>query len=121
MRLRVRSSWLTVGLMSFGLALAGCGGGTTPEVPAAADDGSVDAQLVEGRELFIGSCARCHGADGGGGAGPNLSAGRSAEAFPAIADQIAVVRSGRDAMPAFGEKLSEEGLEAVVRFVREVL
>jgi putative heme-binding domain-containing protein len=31
------------------------------------------ADLAKGRQLFLGMCSRCHGAEGGGGEGPNLN------------------------------------------------
>jgi putative heme-binding domain-containing protein len=31
------------------------------------------ADLAKGRELYLGMCSRCHGAEGGGGEGPNLN------------------------------------------------
>src|SRR5579872_2615868 len=31
------------------------------------------ADVQKGRQLFLGMCSRCHGAEGGGGEGPNLS------------------------------------------------
>jgi len=31
------------------------------------------ADVAKGRQLFLGMCSRCHGAEGGGGEGPNLS------------------------------------------------
>ena len=81
-----------------------------------------DAVLAQGQQVYNGSCASCHGVDGGGGLGRKL-AGQVEEVFPDIEDQIAVVRDGRPGtnMPAFGDRLSPEEIEAVVRYTREHL
>lgn len=71
-----------------------------------------------GAEVYAASCAGCHGADGGGGAGPQLSDGAVVDAFPDEADQVAVVTDGRGGMPAFGERLSAEEIAAVVAYTR---
>lgn len=95
--------------------VAGCApGGTAPPAPPG------DAELARGREIWVERCARCHGADGSGGAGPRL-AGRVREAYPEPADQIRVVTEGRRGMPAFGDVLDDDDIAAVVRYTREVL
>ncbi len=99
------------------VALASCtaGGAQVPEVT------NGDTVLIEGRELYIRNCAQCHGAAGDGGRGPQLSDGRVFDRFPDLADQVAMVGEGRNNMPAFDGKFSEDQLVAVVRFTREVL
>lgn len=71
-----------------------------------------------GAEIYGASCARCHGADGGGGIGPQLSDGAVVEAFPDPADEVAVVTDGRGSMPAFGGSLSETEIQQVVDYTR---
>ncbi len=93
----------------------GCASASTPEVA----DG--DPTLQSGRDVYIRQCASCHGGDGGGGRGTKLSDGVVTAAYPDIEDQITVVAEGRNAMPAFGGRLTPEEIEAVVRFTREVL
>ena len=51
--------------------------GSTPASPGAA--------------LFAANCASCHGADGGGGVGPQLAGGAVVEQFPSVDDQITFV------------------------------
>jgi cytochrome c oxidase subunit 2 len=110
-----------VAVLAATAALAlGCGGPDSPEVPEDAG-GTADPVLVEGRDVYQARCASCHGASGGGGAGPALNDGRMVDAYPDVADQIDVIANGRGAMPAFGERLSAEEIEAVVRYTREVL
>ncbi len=97
------------------LVLTACGG-TAPEVGEGADPG-----LIEGRSVWIGQCASCHGASGGGGRGTQLNDGRVLDRYPEIADQIALVTNGRGGMPAYAGRLSDEQIEAVVRYTREIL
>ena len=104
-----------------GLALAGplavvaCTAGDLPEVPAD------DVQLVAGRMVYANNCAPCHGADGGGGVGLQLNGGRLLEQVPDPADQRLLVENGRNQMPGFGEKLSSDEIDAVVRYTREII
>jgi mono/diheme cytochrome c family protein len=94
---------------------AGCVAGVVPEAPAD------DPELVQGRDVYIANCVSCHGGAGAGGRGNKLNEGQVLESFPDPADQVALVTGGRQAMPAFGDRLSNEEIEAVVRFTREVL
>ena len=48
-------------------------------------------------------------------------AGESSTVYPDPADQVAVVTNGRGGMPAFGDKLTEEEIAAVVEYTRTVL
>lgn len=43
------------------------------------------------------------------------------EAFPDVADQVALVSEGAGGMPGFGASLSPEEIEAVVLYTREDL
>jgi cytochrome c oxidase subunit II len=87
-----------------------------PDVPEGADP-----VLLQGRDVFAARCVSCHGESGGGGRGPSVRGERMLERFPDPADQIAVIANGRGGMPAFGSVLSEEEIDAVVRYTREVL
>jgi cytochrome c oxidase subunit 2 len=80
-----------------------------------------DPQLVLGRQVFQDNCARCHGGNGQGGAGPKLSDGRVVEHFPDPAQEEQVIRNGRGAMPAWDKKLTDEQIAAVLRYTREAL
>ncbi len=71
-----------------------------------------------GASIFAANCASCHGTDGGGGLGPQLSDGKVVEAFPDAADQVAVVTDGRGGMPSFGGDLTAAQIEQVVEFTR---
>jgi mono/diheme cytochrome c family protein len=71
-----------------------------------------------GAALFAANCARCHGSDGGGGIGPQLSDGKVLAAFPDVADEITLVTRGMDGMPAFGGQLSAAQIDQVVDYTR---
>jgi mono/diheme cytochrome c family protein len=79
---------------------------------AAAGDGG------PGAELYSANCARCHGGDGGGGIGPQLSDGQVVDAFPDVEGEIEVVTDGRGSMPSFGDRLSAAEIEQVVEYTR---
>jgi cytochrome c551 len=92
---------------------------TTPTASSSAGGQPVSQPAaVDGRAVFGNRCASCHGSDGGGGLGPQLSGGRAAQRFPNIADQIGVITNGRGGMPAFGSKLSQAEIQAVAEYTR---
>jgi len=99
------------------LGVAACGGGgAAPDLPADADD-----ELRLGEEVYAKNCSNCHGADGSGGLGKTLNDGAVIATYPDAADQAAFVEVGASSMPAFGERLSPDEIDAVVRYTREVL
>jgi mono/diheme cytochrome c family protein len=71
-----------------------------------------------GAQVFAANCASCHGADGGGGTGPQLAGGAAVGRFPDINDQIAFVTDGSGSMPAFGGQLSPTQIRQVVEYTR---
>lgn len=77
------------------------------------------AQELSGKDLFIQSCSRCHGQNGEGGKGPNLTTAKKkakwADSDARIVEQIT---KGGLIMPAFGKKLSAEKIEAIASYVR---
>jgi mono/diheme cytochrome c family protein len=87
------------------------------------DDGGGGAGAAgsgPGAELYAANCARCHGSDGGGGIGPQLSDGQVADEFPDVADEIDVVTDGEGSMPAFGDRLSPTEIDDVVEYTRRL-
>ncbi len=82
----------------------------------AAGAASGDA-LAKGKELYAKRCAMCHGKDGHGGVGPNLTKpdyhyGRD------LAAVVESITAGRPAgMPAFGNELAAAEIQAVAQFV----
>ncbi len=107
-----RTAPIAVVIMSF--VVAGC----VAESPEVVID---DPVLIEGRDIYVRNCASCHGPAGDGGVGRKISGGAVVDAFPAIEAQIELVRDGRNNMPAYGDRLTAEQIEAVVRYTREVL
>ena len=81
------------------------------------DGGGGAASTSPGAAVFAASCAGCHGADGGGGVGPQL-AGRVVDRFPDVADQVAVVTNGRGGMPSFKGRLTPKQIDQVVAYTR---
>jgi mono/diheme cytochrome c family protein len=76
------------------------------------------ASASPGATLFAANCARCHGSDGGGGLGPQLSDGAVTKRFPNVADQVKFVTRGASGMPGFGGDLSPADIEQVVAYTR---
>lgn len=78
------------------------------------------------RALWKLSCAGCHGVDGEGPSAPTGGVQardlRDADWHEATTDdEIAkVIRAGRGAMPAFGNRLPEEAITALVMHVRSL-
>ena len=100
---------------------AGCGSSTSPEVEGG-PDGTPDPVLVAGRAVFVDRCSSCHDADGSGtGDGPRLNRGRLLQVYPDPGGAAAVVSDGRDRMPPFGGLLTAGEIDAVLRYINEVL
>jgi mono/diheme cytochrome c family protein len=81
------------------------------------DTGGV-AKGSPGAQIYQSNCASCHGADGGGGIGPELANGAVVKAFPDETKQVAVVTNGRNGMPSFKGDLTPEEIEQVVEYTR---
>ena len=110
----IGSSGLLALLVAAVLLIAGCGG----------DEGTSAGPVPQqdlGRTVYAENCAACHGRSGGGGMGPKLADGAVVERYPDVADHRAVVVNGRGAMPAWGDRLSDAEIDAVVRYEREGL
>lgn len=74
------------------------------------------AQVAEGMVIFESNCAGCHGADGTGNTGRDLT--DIALEQPDRSVHITSVTEGIRNMPAFGERLSADEIDAVVSYVR---
>lgn len=73
---------------------------------------------VDAKAIFASKCAACHGANGGGGVGPNL-ANVEAKGDAHIKDLI-VNGSPAKGMPAFGKQgmLTDAEIDALVSYVK---
>jgi cytochrome c oxidase cbb3-type subunit III len=74
-------------------------------------------RLLAGAAIFTKDCTMCHGADGHGGIGSDLTAG--AYHFGHQPTEVSEsIRTGRPGgMPAFGQQYSAEEVENLTRFV----
>jgi cytochrome c551 len=96
------------------LALAGCGGDDeTTTTVAATEMTAAGGSGADGAEVFAAICAECHGADGTGGSGPDLTM-RTDLTREWIVD---LVINGGTIMPSPGAELSTEEIEAVADYV----
>lgn len=99
--------------------------------------GSTEGNLISaGEQIYVASCAACHGAGGGGGAGPALNGGAVLATFASCDSHVAWVALGTAAwpdptygdnekpvggfgiMPGFSSSLSDEDLVAVSAYER---
>jgi cytochrome c oxidase subunit 2 len=95
-----------------------------PAAPEPAEEGEADAEAVDfawqelGAETFARACAACHQGEGQGipGVYPAL-AGNGYVQGDAV-DVVETVANGRAGMPAFGDDLGDEGLAAVLSYIR---
>jgi mono/diheme cytochrome c family protein len=68
-------------------------------------------------ELYAANCARCHGDELEGGIGPALGPGGHAHGH-SDAELIAIVTDGKNDMPAFADKLTEQQISDLIAFIR---
>lgn len=88
----------------------------TDEVTQDGGDETIsDDVLTQGRNVYRGNCAACHGAEGGGGSGPTLAANDKLQNEERILRQIL---KGGSFMPPFGGQLSDEEVAAVATHIR---
>jgi cytochrome c551 len=71
----------------------------------------------DGAAIYSANCAACHGADGSGGAGPDL---RGIGEMHTVDELIAVITNGRGGMPAWQTVLTAEQIRAVAQYVSEI-
>jgi cytochrome c oxidase subunit II len=111
--MRRRQRFLVVVSLALLVApLAACGGDDSASSNA---DGE-----VSGQGIYEANCARCHGPNGEGGVGMPLGDGAVEDSLT-LEGQIEVITEGRNSMPAWGEQLSDEEIEAVATYEREEL
>jgi mono/diheme cytochrome c family protein len=116
-RVRKGVGFLLAGMAVFTIA---CGEGRLPEGDARGGD------LAAGRRVYLDKCARCHSPRGDG---KTVVAGR----FPYanLVDRVwrtdgsaatieKQIRHGRDPMPAFEKKLTDEQIRQSVAYVHEL-
>lgn len=77
------------------------------------------AEDATGEDIYLQVCARCHGADLGGGVGPALGA-ESGAADRSDEFLVDTVTHGRGRMPSFSQTLTDGQIERVVAYLRAV-
>lgn len=91
-------------------------GSTSP--PASAQSAEDDPAMFDaGEAVYQGGCAGCHGDDGMGSETGRSLIGIAAQE-PDRLVHIASVTDGKGGMPALGERLTPEDIDAVVSYVR---
>lgn len=70
---------------------------------------------IDPERIYAANCSRCHGVDGIGTRGPNLT--NFAEHFPTPEPAIAIITNGQSGMPQFGSSLSAEEIAALVDYL----
>jgi cytochrome c6 len=78
-----------------------------------------------GKKIYAQKCAGCHGPDGKGN---TKMAERMKMTVPALAggptrtdaELLKIISEGKKPMPAFGQRLSKEELDAVVHYAKEL-
>ena len=77
------------------------------------DTGTTMSEVADGAQVFATTCAGCHGADGTGGSGPDLTT-RTDLTQQRIVDQVT---NGGPRMPSYAGTLSEGEINAVADYV----
>lgn len=77
---------------------------------ACATDTGIVGDADAGETLFADNCAACHGADGTGGSGPDITG------LDATTVEDTVI-AGEGDMPAYGETFDEQEIADVVAYV----
>lgn len=82
--------------------------------------GQSATDIRKGKQLFLGMCSRCHGIEGGGGEGPNLSR----PVLTHASDDQALLAVIRDGIPDRGmprvRRMTDAELHALVAYVRSL-
>ena len=103
------------------VASISCGVSASPEVKPD-ENGSVDPELILGREIWGIHCSSCHGASGQGGRGKKLNNGELAINYPDKTSLISLIQNGKgQGMPAFSSKLTIDETKAVINYILDVL
>lgn len=103
----------------FAIVAVSASGWFSPTVIGARETVTIAEAETSGAELYAASCARCHGANGEGGKGPNLaSEKRQAKWRESDEKLIKKITNGGMFMPSFGKKLKPEEIKAIAGHVR---
>ena len=106
--------FVTIALFFSVLLIAGCMG---KAIPADQLSGNPGALLFNGHANSKAKCFKCHNGDGKGTSfGKDLTV-----VVPHRSEKMlmTIIRNGKKSMPAFGKKLSDEEISALVTYLRE--
>jgi cytochrome c6 len=118
MRINLRAIVWTLALLLPALVACGQAITTPPAVNVAVIEPAFGSQLASGQELFGTYCAGCHGQSGEGlGPFPALNNGLHAYKHPDW-ELIALIKDGKNAMPGFNGKLSDEQIIDIIARVK---
>ena len=74
-----------------------------------------------GEELYRANCARCHGDNGEGGKGPNLTTeNKKAKWKDSDAKIVRQIQKGGFFMPSFRNKLTDDEIRSIAAYVRQL-
>jgi mono/diheme cytochrome c family protein len=106
---------LTLGLVTAAMSAAGIVAMSQgPAVAQAAAD--LPTLVAEGQAVYGRNCAACHGATGGGGAGPAMAGNAFMASISAVLNQIFLGNAERG-MPMF-TRLNDREVAAVANYIR---
>lgn len=95
------------------------GEGTSSEIEEVVDVEINDSEIniVKGEELYLAECKKCHGVDGKKMLfkSPDLS-----KTQLTLAERVAWIKAGKNVMPAYAGKLSEEEIQSVAAYLDEL-
>lgn len=84
--------------------------------PKSYSEGTQDVKVL-GKEIYANECARCHGENGNA----NLYGSKDlSQTVLSNVEQIEIITNGKNAMPAFKNKLTEDQVAAVTVYIEEL-
>lgn len=89
---------------------------STASTPMSAGSVPVKNLVVEGRRLFLASCAHCHGEDARGDDGPDLHGLEAGDRRIATV----ITRGIKGEMPSFAKKHGEADIAALIAYLRSL-
>jgi len=92
-----------------------CGDSTDWASKGPTDEIYSEGVLLLGKEVYLDTCAACHGGDGLGSFGPALLGKGHKYTYE---NQRALIERGRRSMPGFGASLTKQEIDAVMAHVR---
>ena len=78
------------------------------------DDSENEAAAIDAAAIFSTSCSSCHGAEREGGGGPPLL---PANLTGDVSDYVNTITNGSGPMPAWGNRLSADEINALVEYI----